>query len=173
MKNGMNFFSFAKEFIKNRKQLGTPFPSSKYLAREIARHVIGQNIIELGAGQGQITRAILKKHPQISLTAFEINPGLIKNLSEIKDPRLQIIQSSAAEFPSFVSEYDCIISGLPLTSMPKETVHKILLSSRNSKRYIQYKYFPESKLLKKYFSKVKVRIVLRNPIPALVYICSN
>ena len=165
--------SFAKEFLEHARQLGTPFSSSKYLAREVAKRVIGYNIVELGAGQGQITRAILNSSSNINLTAFEINPQLLKNLYEINDPRLRIINKSAAEFPSFVSEYDCIVSGLPLSSMPRVVVHKILLSSRNSKRYIQYKYFPEGKLLKKYFSKVKIRIVLRNPIPALVYICSN
>ncbi len=165
--------SFAREFIRNRKQLGTPFPSSRYLARAIAKYVVGYNIVELGAGQGQVTKAILHRHPNIKLTAFEINQGLLEHLAEIEDPRLRVVEASAEHFSDYVPEFQCVVSGLPLTSMPEEVVHELLTTSKRAQRYIQYKYFPEGNLLKKYFSNVKLKIVFMNPLPALVYVCSN
>lgn len=164
---------FFDEFFKHRKELGTPFQSSKYLVRTIAREVIGVNVIELGAGHGPITRGILAYHPEVRLTAFEINSKLLEHLDDIQDSRLRIVRASAEEFPDYVSDFDCIVSGLPLTSMPKSVVDKILSDSKKAKRYIQYKYFPEKKLLENYFDNVKARIVWRNVPPALVYVCSN
>jgi phospholipid N-methyltransferase len=164
---------FFDEFLRNRKELGTPFPSSRYLARAVAKEVRGYNVVELGAGQGQVTKAILSHNPQIMLTSFEINPKLLEHLVEIKDPRLRIVRASAEEFPDHVPDFDCVVSGLPLTSMAEEVVHRILSESRKAQRYIQYKYFPEGNLLRKYFSHIKFRVEVRNPIPALIYVCRN
>jgi len=165
--------AFAREFLKNRKQLGTPFPSSRYLARTVAKQVVGYNIIELGAGLGQVTNAILNENLDIMLTAFEINPGFLEHLAQIKDSRLTIISASAENFADYVQAFDCVVSGLPLTSMPKHIVKRILESSKKSLRYIQYKYFPEKRLLEDYFEHVSGRVVWRNVPPALVYVCSN
>lgn len=171
-KPSMDFFD---EFFRNRRQLGTPFQSSKYLVRTVAREVVGFNVVELGAGHGPITRGILAYHPEVNLTAFEINSRLLEHLAEIQDPRLTIVRESAENFPEYVDDLasiHCIVSGLPLTSMSRPLVAKILESSRNS-RYIQYKYFPEKKLLETYFDHVSARVVWRNVPPALVYVCHN
>ena len=165
---------FAREFVRNSKQLGTPFQSSRYLAKAVAEQVIGYNIIELGAGSGPITRAILNHHLNIRLTAFENNPRLLEHLLEIDDDRLTVVGHSAEDFYKYVPDFDCIVSGLPLTSMPKHIVHKILEASSQAQRFIQYKYFPEGDLLKEYFSSVKSRVVLRNLPPlTLVYVCER
>ena len=164
---------FMSEFFRHPKQLGTPFESSRYLARAVAKHVVGKNVIELGAGHGPVTRSILHYNPKVRLTAFEINSGLVRHLNEINDPRLRIVNDSAENFYEYVSDFDCIVSGLPLTSMPRPVVDKILLNSRRSLVYIQYKYFPEKKLLRKYFDSVRGIIVWRNVPPAIVYICKN
>ena len=167
---------FFDQFFKHSKELGTPFQSSKYLVRAVAREVVGLNVIELGAGHGPITRGILAYHPNVRLTAFEINHKLLEHLAQIQDPRLTIVRESAENFLDYVNgldSIDCIVSGLPLTSMPKSVVEKILESSRKSQRYIQYKYFPEKRLLENYFDHIKAKIVWRNIPPALVYVCSN
>ncbi|VVB77840.1 Uncharacterised protein [uncultured archaeon] len=167
---------FVKEFVRNRKQLGTPFQSSKYLAKAVAKQVVGYNIVELGAGAGPVTKAILNelKEEAVRLTAFENNPRLLEHLIQIEDSRLTIIGESAENFQDYIQDFDCIVSGLPLTSMPKNVVHSILNASKEAQRYIQYKYFPEGDLLKQYFSSVKSRVVFRNIPPlTIVYICEN
>lgn len=169
---------FAKEFVKHRKQLGTPFQSSRYLARAVAKQVIGYNVVELGAGSGPITKAILHEYKlrgkPINLTVFENNPKLLEHLLEINDPRLTVIGKGAEHFLEYVPDFDCVVSGLPLTSMPGGVVHKILEASTQAKRFIQYKYFPEGDLLKRYFQHVKSRVVLRNMPPlTLVYVCEK
>lgn len=165
---------FAREFVQNRRQLGTPFQSSRYLVETVAKSVVGTDVVEFGAGAGPITKGILKYHEKIRLTVFENNPRLLEHLAEINDPRLTIIGESAEDFYEYVNGFDCVVSGLPLTSMPKNVVHNILEKSKKAKRFIQYKYFPEGDLLRKYFSDIKTKIVLRNIPPlALVYICNN
>lgn len=167
---------FFHEFLKHRKELGTPFESSKYLSRAVAKEVTGINIVELGAGPGAITKGILAYHHEINLTAFEINSRLLEHLADINDPRLTIVRASAENFPDYFEDLDsidCIVSGLPLTSMPKHTVKKILESSKKSRRYIQYKYFPEKKLLEDYFESVEAKVIWRNVPPALLYVCHN
>ena len=136
MKKRNSSKDFAREFVKHRKQLGTPFQSSKYLARAVAKEIIGYNVVELGAGSGPITRAILGHHQQIRLTAFENNPKLLEHLAEINDLRLTVIGDSAENFYEYVDEFDCVVSGLPLTLMPKPIVHKILEASAKARRFI-------------------------------------
>ena len=169
---------FAIEFIKHREELGTPFASSRYLARAVAREVSGyKRVVELGAGQGQVTRRILKENPGlVSLTAFEIIPELFEDLLQINDSRLTIVSASAENFIDYVPDFDCVVSGLPLTTMfrkSREIVDKILSDSRSAQRYIQYKYFPSKRLLKDYFEHVRGSMIWRNVPPALIYVCSN
>jgi len=169
---------FAREFVKNTKQLGTPFQSSRYLARAVAEQVIGYNVVELGAGSGPITKAILHEYKSrdkpLKLTVFENNPRLLEHLFEINDDRLKIRGESAEYFPDYIEDFDCVISGLPLTSMPDDIVHKILEASTQAQRFVQYKYFPEGDLLREYFSSVKSKVVFRNMPPlTLVYVCEK
>ena len=163
---------FFVEFLKHAKELGTPFQSSTHLADAVAREIKGNRIIELGAGNGNVTRGILALHPKALVTAFEINSKLLKNLSIIKSSRLKIIKNSAENFSDYVSDFDCVVSGLPLTSMPEEAVDKILECAKKA-RFIQYKYFPERKLLERYFKSVRGKIVWGNFPPAIVYVCDN
>ncbi len=181
MKNAIiNYFDFTKEFFKNfndMKVLGTPFQSSRYLVDAVSNEVKGNKVVELGAGNGPITKGILAYHPkmqfpELQLTAFEINPKLLKNLAKTKDSRLTIVSESAENFLKYVPEPDCIVSGLPLTSMPRNIVDKVLTSSKKG-LYIQYKYWPEKTLLKDYFNNIKSKVVWRNFPPALVYVCKN
>ena len=164
---------FFLEFFKNIKMLGTPFQSSKYLVNAVANEVVGTKIVELGAGNGQITKGILAKNPKAKLYAFEINQKLVKNLKKIKNNNLYIFNKDAKDFIKYVGSFNCIVSGIPLTFTTKKTNNVILKNAKKAKRFIQYKYFPERKLLDKYFNHIQVKIVWRNLPPALVYICEN
>ena len=54
------------------------------------------NIIELGAGDGVITRYILSKMaPEGKLFVFEINPELCEVITDIQDSRMILINDGA------------------------------------------------------------------------------
>lgn len=163
---------FLIQAVLHPKQLGTPFQSSKYLINAIIKELSGKRIVELGAGNGGLTKGILSYEPLTQLTSFEINDSLLENLVKINDPRLKIINASAENFPDYVDDFDCVVSGLPLSSMKKEIIERILENSRKA-RFIQYKYFPTKMLLEEYFKSVSAKIIFRNIPPAIIYNCSN
>ena len=160
------------------RRVGTFTQSSLSLVEAIVKEVVGKNIIELGAGQGPITRRILDNLPEDgNLIAFEIDKRFCKNLEKIKDSRLKVICDCVLDSKDYLQdinyEIDCIVSGLPLTSLDKNQARGILDFCSKSKRFIQYKYFKSDKLLRDYFSEIRVEKVSRNLPPALIYICSN
>ena len=91
--------SFLKESIRNIRTTGSVVRSSRFLVREMLKPVDFKQakvIVELGAGDGVLTREILKKmHANARLLCFEINPEFCKILNEIKDKRLILIEDSA------------------------------------------------------------------------------
>ena len=166
--------NFVLEFIKHPKQLGTFTQSSPSLVYSVVSEMNGKNIVELGAGSGPVTRGILNKlGPDGKLTTFEINHNLYQNLLNIKDPRLTVINDSAENLSKYVCEVDCVISGIPLTSIKQEERNKILDSCSKYPLFIQYKYMDSAKDLRKYFSNIYIKREWRNVPPAVIYICDN
>ena len=165
--------SFALQYFKHPRQMGTPIQSSSLLVKAVIEEIIGKNIIELGAGKGPITRGILKIiPPDGKLTCLEIEKEFCEELRRYNDSRLRVINESAEELRNYLNGNDCIISGLPLTSLPHNIRSRILESVKDY-RFIQYKYFPSRRLLEDYFSEIKVKRVLLNIPPAVVYVCHN
>src|SRR4051812_14901812 len=95
----MSSASFLKEAITNMKTVGSVKPSSPQLCRAMIRglhHEIPQTIVELGAGDGVITRMLLERmHHDSRVVAFEINKSFLTILEEIHDPRLTLVNDSA------------------------------------------------------------------------------
>lgn len=178
LKSGL---TFAIGYLKNPKKVGTIFRSSKSLSKKVASYVTGEIIVEFGSGTGEITIEILKKMQMGSkLYCFELDKKYCELMEkkfskQIYENRLEIINDSAENILLYLDSFpDCIVSGLPLASLDKRLVVNILNISKNVEKYVQYQYSPFSKkLLKKYFKKVDVHHVLRNPVPATVYVCSN
>ena len=71
--------------------MGAVFLSSKHAVKSVVKQLKPgyKYIVEYGAGNGNITREILKKIPASGrVVAIELNKPLFKKLSEIKDKRL-------------------------------------------------------------------------------------
>ena len=73
----MNNISFFRESIRNIKTVGTITRSSKFLCKGMVKHVDFDNaktIVELGAGDGVITKHILRSmRKDAILLCFEVN----------------------------------------------------------------------------------------------------
>lgn len=126
---------FFQEFLKHPLQIGSIIPSSRYLERQIveAAGIASANvIIELGAGTGGVTRAILRAMNQhAKLLCIEINPHFHTLLRNIQDDRLIVHLSSARELKDIISLYDldapnAVISGIPFSTMSRSMGTQIL-----------------------------------------------
>jgi len=178
-------FSDSISLIRNIRTSGTITPSSKRLIRKLLGPIDfkeARYIVELGPGNGCVTRALLKRmHPECRLICFELNSDFILQLNSLNDPRLHIHNVCASSIREVLDqldiiEVDHIVSSLPLALIDDDVVVNILASVkanlRVGGRFLQYQYS-----LKNYsdlipmFRHVKLKFTLRNMPPAFVYEC--
>ncbi|HEY1013653.1 MAG TPA: methyltransferase domain-containing protein [Herpetosiphonaceae bacterium] len=176
-----------------RAWLDAPFvtggiqPSSPWLVSAMVNSVrvrTAKVVVELGAGTGAITRAILAAlGPEGRLISFETNPDFVEWLKQdIRDPRLQLIPQSAATLRSVLDSLeiplvDCILSGVPLQALPPPVTQQILEDVRASmgprSQFVAFQYTPKQEaVLRRHFPVVQlVRRVWLNIPPSRVYRC--
>jgi phosphatidylethanolamine/phosphatidyl-N-methylethanolamine N-methyltransferase len=144
-------YSFFKALMHNPRGIGAIFPSSKFLAQEMASHVLQNNkgvVVELGAGTGVVTQALMRAGiPPENIILIENSRALVKKLRRCF-PTLHIIEGTAADLTTLLAyeqrKICTIISSLPLRSLPKQVTLSILdqinyLLAANG-RYIQFTY---------------------------------
>lgn len=180
--------SFIKQFLKDRKMVGSVRPSSKYLMDKMLQNVDFENskiIVELGPGTGVFTYEILKKMtPDAVLLVFELNQKFIRILKRnIKDKRAIFIYDSAEKIEEYLvknnlEQADVIVSSLPLFNFPQELRETIITNSyktlKNSGKYIQFQYSTQAKkLLESTFETVSITFTPLNFPPAFVYTCEK
>ena len=169
--------AYLKQFIASPRTTGTIIPSSRFLCDALLKNIQWldcMDIIELGAGDGVLTRKILERmRPDAKLTVFEIRAEFVQKLRLINDPRLTIRDCSAE---LITGQYDVIFSCLPLLTLPRSVTQAILVNSVKALReqtgyFVQFQYSRLSeKLLAEYFTWER-RYVFRNIPPAFVYYC--
>ncbi|TAG11029.1 MAG: hypothetical protein EAZ42_02095 [Verrucomicrobia bacterium] len=124
--------AFALAWLRAPLKVGAVVPSSRHLARAITRELTAEmgNIIELGPGTGVFTRAILARGvPAENLCLLENDHQLAGRLIK-KFPGVKVVSGCASElatldiFPR--GKVASIISGLPLLSIPDDTVELIM-----------------------------------------------
>ena len=174
---------FARELLANPRAVGAACPSSRWLARKMARslprHVEGL-VLELGAGTGSITAALLRRgvSPQ-QLIVIERSPVLAAYLRR-RFPGVRVIQGDAARLVELIPfqgmRIGAVVSSLPLRSLPADTVKSILSQLESvlgpDALFIQYTYalrtagtaFPPR------FRQAASRIVWRNLPPARIQV---
>lgn len=183
----MQTIKFIRESIKNLKTVGTLTRSSKYLCKGMIKPVDFQKaelIVELGAGDGVITKHILKSmNPDCKLMIFEVNENFSKHLRKIKDDRLIIIEDSAEKLPEYLKKQglgkiDFVISAIPFVILPKEIAMKIINTCKDYMKsgglFVQmhYSLLPK-KLYKSAFGNLDIKFVPLNFPPAFVYVSQN
>ena len=126
---------FIQEFLKHPLQIGSIIPSSHYLEQRIvaaAGIASAKVIVELGAGTGGVTRAILRAMPEHArLLSIEINPHFYTLVTAIEDDRLITHLGSASELREIISCYgldppNVIVSGIPFSTMSRSQGTQIL-----------------------------------------------
>lgn len=178
---------FFKEFLKNRKQIGSIIPSSFKLAKAMVEQIDytkAKVIVELGAGLGTFTDLIAKKiDKNTKLIVIEINDKFYDILKErFKDnDNIILIKEDARKLKEILKECDCeiadyVISGLPFLNFPKEMRDEIFKVVSTSIKYsfimFQYTKLLEKEILEYYKILNKKKILLNIP-PANIYILTT
>lgn len=177
---------FARNFFKHPRMLGSLIPSSRFLIDEVLSAVDWRAIkvfVEYGPGVGSFTTEILRRMPpDARLVVFETNREFVAFLRrKYDDPRLTIVDLSAAEVDRVLammdlSQADCIISGIPFSTMPAEVRRSILDKTRAvispGGQFIVYQFSGEVlSHLRSRFRRVKQDFELLNILPARIFRC--
>lgn len=183
----MNKLKFLQESIKNLKTVGTVTPSSRFLCKAMLKGIDFSKatlIVELGAGNGVLTRHILKRmRPDAKLLTFEVQANFCELLRGINDDRLVVIEDSAEHLAAYLAEFgrdnaDHIISAIPFVILPKELAKSIVSTCRNhlapNGRFAQVHYSTILKsMYEDVFPRVNINFTPLNIPPAFVFHCSR
>ena len=128
---------FLKRWLRRPFAMGAVVPSGRLLAAAIARQTLAEidgrdgHVIELGAGTGEVTKALLASGiPAGRLALVERDPELARFLRRhFNGPR--IIEGDAAGLPRLLKAHDvanvaAMVSSLPLLSLPAQVVDGIV-----------------------------------------------
>lgn len=178
--------AFFIAWLRSPRRTGSPVPSGESLARAMADQVDLSrpgHIIELGAGTGVVTTALLKAGiPHDRLIIIERNKDFFELLQE-KFPDAQILQQDAQKLAQIlrqhhIHEVNAVVSSLPLLSLPaqvqRNVVEQISTVLGPDSIYIQYTYgllSPVPKRLLHGFTLTgrRVRRIWRNIPPAFIW----
>jgi len=145
-----DFALFMGQLLRRPHQVVALAPSSRFLCAEMAARIdpSAGPVIELGAGTGTITQAILDRGvaPE-HVHSIEMNPDFCDRLRD-RFPRLNVHRMSAGEVGTLpVEGAQAVVSGLPLLSMPVALQRDILTGSfarlRPGGSYVQFTYGPK------------------------------
>src|ERR1700687_217698 len=192
----MSLRMFIGEALANFPMVGAISPSSRYLANAMLEPLPFERTriaVELGAGTGSITNALLDRLPlSATLLVFEINRRFFDCLRRtISDPRVILINSSVEYLDSElhrrgIQQVDAVISSLGLAFMPdrkRQALFQRLSPFLHQKSvFTQFQYihglqFVRGRLcrlnlrplLNRYFGSVELRIVWGNLPPSFVF----
>ncbi|MBX9903556.1 MAG: hypothetical protein K2Y31_04310 [Burkholderiales bacterium] len=144
---------FLHQWLKTPALVGAILPSSKHLAKVMARHAgDSDTLVELGAGTGTITTELVRQHPAVPLILFEQNSILAGHLHR-HFPHAQIVPEcfhARPELLAHLPERAVFVSSLPFRSLPAHIVtptiavlHR-LLTEGPQRRLIQFTYQPRA-----------------------------
>lgn len=135
MKN--DSWTFFQAFLKSPLVVASIVPSSSFLTRrliKVADATNGDVVVELGAGTGGVTRALLDAMPPDGrLLAIERTARFVHSLSRIEDGRLEVVHGCAS---AIGAELDCrglpaadvVVSGIPFSTLPEALAAEIITS---------------------------------------------
>lgn len=180
-------FADSINLIKNIRTTGTIAPSSRILIRHLLAPIDfaeARCIVELGPGNGCVTRALLQRmHPESVLVCLESNTDFVTRLHAMEDQRLHVYNACASSIGRILDELDIeqadhVVSSLPLALIDDDMVNSILAGVGSNLhpggRFLQYQYsLANYGDMKPFFKDVKLDFTLRNLPPAFVYECTK
>ena len=144
---------FLGQLIKKPLQVSAMAPSSRFLARAMAKD-LGPNtgrVVEFGPGTGRLTQGILNAGvaPE-NLTLFEMNPEFVTHL-RARFPGVTVHLAGAETAPQTVAKgVGAVVSGVPLLSMPMALRRSIMAAAFEilgpDGIYVQFTYGPRPAL---------------------------
>ncbi len=174
---------FLRSWIEKPLRMGAVMPSSKVLARTVARYVDPHSsapVIELGPGTGAITDALIAHGvAEKRLVLVEFDPGFCALLRE-RYPQATVIQGDAYNLDVTLSELKepsaAMVSGLPLVTKPMMIRLKLMrdafLKMEAGAPFIQFTYSvapPIPKSLPGIHTQASERVWMNLP-PARVWV---
>ncbi len=121
-----NPLMFFRRWLANPLQMGSIVPSSGALCRRVAgqmRRAPDEAVIELGAGTGVISRALLDAGlPAERLFVVEIVPAMAAHLRRVL-PGVNVIEGDARALPELLpaqwhGQIGTVVCGIPLVLLP-------------------------------------------------------
>lgn len=180
----LDILLFLRTGLRKPRSLGAVAPSGRALARLVTSEIApgGGPVIELGAGTGAVTRALLERGvPEKELALVEADPHFAR-LLQARFPAARVLAIQAQRLrhvdPFEGGEAASVISGLPLLSMRRGDVLGVLSGAfyrlRRGGALYQFTYGPRcpvpSAILKRLGLRARrVGWVLNNLPPASVY----
>lgn len=143
--------SLWKQLLKNPRAIGTVAPSSAALSRAMANEAKGlARVLELGAGTGPVTRALLERFPAQAITSVEMQPALCRQLRK-RFPDVRVVEGDALEaLKALDAEVaTAVVSSLPFRSLPLEVAQGLVREAARmlrrcpGSRWIQFTYHPK------------------------------
>ncbi|HXX08719.1 MAG TPA: methyltransferase [Pseudolabrys sp.] len=120
---------FIRSWIEKPLSTGAVMPSSRVLARAMARYVDPRSngpVIELGPGTGPVTQALVRQGVDPArLILVEFNPDFCR-LLRARYPSATVVQGDAYRLKRVLETYvdepaAAVVSGLPLVTKPLRT----------------------------------------------------
>lgn len=133
--------TFLRAFLSQPRRIGAAVPSSRKLAYALMKPFLRREqparILEVGAGTGAVTRYIgfeMGAHDELSIC--EMQPALAAHVQRevlaepqfagaVRDGRVTLTACAIQDFP-LTTQFDFVVSGLPLNSFAGSEVLEIL-----------------------------------------------
>ena len=131
---------FLRSWLRDPAAIGLPFPSSPRLALRLAETVRraaifnGGPVLELGAGTGAVTKALMETGwPLDRIVVVERDGELCRTL-ERRLPGLQVLQANALKLGAVarstgLSRASVVLSGLPMRAVPAHLAFQCYLEA--------------------------------------------
>jgi len=180
---------FLKRWLRRPFAMGAVVPSGRLLAEAMARTTLAVmegrdgHVIELGAGTGKVTKALLAAGvPAGRLALVERDPELAAFLRRhFRGP--QIVEGDAARLPRLLAAHRieriaAVVSSLPLLSLPAEVVngivHGVFDALPRGAALVQFTYGPSAPVPRGLRERLRLQAVSgpriwRNVPPAVVW----
>lgn len=187
-------FLFMRKFFKHRRKIASIWPSSQFMARACISQVDfsqARLIVELGAGTGAITQAVLASlKPQTRLISIERDPDFFQVLQErfagSARRQIELLPGDVSHLTDLLrgcgvkdGSVDAFISGLGTPSLPQAARSGILTALQWAAKpdcvfsnitEIPLYYLP---FYRRHFDSVRFEFVPLNIPPGGVYHCRH
>lgn len=181
--------NFLRQYLRDPRSIGAVAPSWPALARAMVDAIdlqAAHAMIEYGPGTGVFTAELIaRRAPGTRIIAIERNADFCAALrTRFRDvPDVTIVEGSAADVARIaadngVTRVDYVLSGLPLSSLPKALSEAVLGETADllgaHGRFVLFQYSRYRRaMLARHFQHITSRRVLANLPPAYVFACDN